>query len=262
MFKIALDAGHGLYTSGKRCLKSLDPNETREWVLNSRICDKIEEKLKKYDGYSVLRMDDKTGKEDIPLETRTDKANNWDADFYLSVHHDAGVNGGSGGGATVYVYVYPSKDSLNYQNIIYANYIKSVGKFGNRSDPVSTKNLHVCRETNMPSVLIECGFMDSKIDVPLILSEEFAEKAAQGLTNAIVEIGGLNLKNISNEVNTNMDCKFTDISGHYAEKAIKDLYEFGVVNGVDNTHFAPNEPITRGQAAIMIRNAIRYITGK
>jgi hypothetical protein len=30
MFKIALNAGHGLYTAGKRCLKALDPKETIE----------------------------------------------------------------------------------------------------------------------------------------------------------------------------------------------------------------------------------------
>ena len=39
MFKIALNAGHYLNTAGKRCLKKLDKNETREWVLNNRICD-------------------------------------------------------------------------------------------------------------------------------------------------------------------------------------------------------------------------------
>lgn len=27
MYKIALNAGHGLNTAGKRCLASLDPNE-------------------------------------------------------------------------------------------------------------------------------------------------------------------------------------------------------------------------------------------
>ena len=52
MLKIALTAGHYLETAGKRCLKSLDKNETREWVLNDRICDKIEAKLKAYSGYS------------------------------------------------------------------------------------------------------------------------------------------------------------------------------------------------------------------
>ena len=28
MFKIALDAEHGRNTAGKRCMKSIDPNET------------------------------------------------------------------------------------------------------------------------------------------------------------------------------------------------------------------------------------------
>ena len=37
-FKIALNAGHYSKTLGKRCLKKLDKNETREWVLNDRIC--------------------------------------------------------------------------------------------------------------------------------------------------------------------------------------------------------------------------------
>ena len=41
-FKLALSAGHGMYTAGKRCLKSIDPNETREWWLNDRIADRIE----------------------------------------------------------------------------------------------------------------------------------------------------------------------------------------------------------------------------
>ena len=50
MFKIALGAGHGINAAGKRCLKSLDPNETREWWLNDRVCDYIEEELKAYEG--------------------------------------------------------------------------------------------------------------------------------------------------------------------------------------------------------------------
>ena len=41
MYKIALNAGHGMSTPGKRCLKSIDTNETRENFLNRRICDKI-----------------------------------------------------------------------------------------------------------------------------------------------------------------------------------------------------------------------------
>ena len=111
----------------------------------------------------------------------------------------------------------------------------------------------------MPSVLIECGFMDSPGDVPLILSESFADKAAQGLVDALVKIGGL--KKVKEETSM-AECKFTDISGHYGEKQIREVFEMGIMNGADETHFNPNEPVTRAQAAIIARNVVRYITGK
>ena len=98
---IALDAGHGLKTSGKRCLKKLDPKETREWYLNDRIMDKVQEKLKSYD-CTVLRVDDTTGAKDISLANRVKQANNGKADIYISMHHNAGLNGKSGGGTVVY----------------------------------------------------------------------------------------------------------------------------------------------------------------
>lgn len=57
-------------------------------------------------------------------------------------------------------------------------------------------------------------------------------------------------------------CMFQDINGHYAQKHIEALFEMGVINGKEETVFAPDEPVTRGDCAIMVRNAIRYITGK
>lgn len=59
-----------------------------------------------------------------------------------------------------------------------------------------------------------------------------------------------------------MECVFKDISGHFAEKAIKDLFTMGIVNGKDETHYEPNAPVTRGEVAIITRNVIRYLTGK
>jgi N-acetylmuramoyl-L-alanine amidase len=75
MFKLALDAGHGINTAGKRCMKALDSKETREWTLNSRVANYIEEYLKDYEGYSVLRVDDKDdGKTDIQKEKNQEDA--------------------------------------------------------------------------------------------------------------------------------------------------------------------------------------------
>lgn len=190
-FKIALNAGHGHYTPGKRCSKSFDPNETREWDLNSRICNKIEEKLKAYDGYSLIRLDDTTGKVNVALKTRTDKANKFGADIYLAIHHNAGINGGKGGGIMAFTYTSVGAETKDWQKRFYDAAVKYSGLKGNRSNPLARSNLHECRESKMPAVLMECGFMDSATDVPIILTDKFADDVATGLVEVLVEKGGL-----------------------------------------------------------------------
>lgn len=56
--------------------------------------------------------------------------------------------------------------------------------------------------------------------------------------------------------------KFNDIQGHWAEKQINELAQMGIVNGRPGGKFCPNDNITRAEAAVMIRNVIRYILGK
>ena len=196
MFKIAINAGHGLYTSGKRCLKSIDPNETREWQLNSRIVSKVIERLQNYDGYELLRIDDPTGQRDIPLKERTDKANKWGADFYLAIHHNAGIAGGSGGGIMAFTYLDNKIDqnTRDWQTALYNALIAHTGLKGNRSNPIAHSNLHEVRETRMAAVLIENGFMDSTSDTPIILSEDFANKSADAIVEVLAACGGLKKK--------------------------------------------------------------------
>lgn len=193
-FKIALTAGHYLGTPGKRCLKKLDPKETREWTLNDRIADKVEKLLKGYTGWELIRTDDTTGKKDIGLTARTNAANNFKADFYLSIHHNAGVNGGKGGGIVAFIYTKASAESAAWQKDLYNALIDATGLKGNRSNPLPKSNLHEVRETNMPAVLLELGFMDSATDVPVILTEEYADKCAAAIVSVLVKRGGLKAK--------------------------------------------------------------------
>lgn len=202
MFKIALSAGHGMNTAGKRCLRSLDPNETREWYLNNRICDKIEQKLSAFTGYKLIRLDDTTGNTDVALKTRTDKANAEKADFYLSIHHNAGVGGRSGGGVVAIVYKTVDRVTLAWQLALYNAVIAATGLRGNRSQPLQKRDLHELRESAMPAVLLECGFMDSSTDVPVILSESFAEGVAEACVSVLAERGGLKIKSAASAVET------------------------------------------------------------
>lgn len=227
MFKIALNAGHGLYTSGKRCLKSIDPNETREWALNSRICNKIEEKLKSYTGYELIRLDDTSGNTDVPLKQRTDKANKFGADFYLSIHHNAGIKGGNGGGIIAIVYTTISNGSVTaeWQKALYERLIAKTGLKGNRSQPLQKQNLHEVRESKMPAVLLECGFMDSTTDTPIILTEDYADKVATACVEVLAEKGGLTkIQQTISQVNTIETKKTID---EIAREVIRGIYGNG-----------------------------------
>lgn len=197
MFRIALDAGHGYNTTGKRCDIKIDSKQTREWTLNSRICNKIEQRLKEYEGYELIRVDDTTGKTDVSLETRVAKANGFSADFYLSIHHNAGINGGSGGGVVAYVYPYTDELTRAWEKDLYDAVIKYTGLKGNRATPINKADFYVLRETYMPAVLIECGFMDSTTDVPIILTESFADNVAEACVEVIVKRGGLTKKKVT-----------------------------------------------------------------
>lgn len=192
-FKIAVDAGHYLKTPGKRCLKKLDPNQTREWVLNERVARYFIEAAKQYEGVELLRIDDPTGQKDVSLANRCKNANSWGADLYASFHHNAGVNGGSGGGLVVFSYKNKTKGA-EYRDAIYDACIAAGGLKGNRAEPTQAYGFYVLRKTNMPAVLMEYGFMDSKVDVPVILTEEYAKAMGYATMEGIAKIAGLKKK--------------------------------------------------------------------
>lgn len=198
---ICIDAGHGKYTVGKRCMKAIDPNETREWVLNAGIADKLQALLAGYD-CSTMRVDDVTGETDVSLNSRCAQANKAKADVYVSIHHNAGINGGSGGGIVVYIHPNHQAQSEVVQEAAYRHLIAQTGLKGNRANPIAEANHQVTRETTMPAILCECGFMDSTVDTPIILTEEFSRQCAQGLCDALVEVYSLQPVNTPKEQTT------------------------------------------------------------
>lgn len=239
MFKLALGAGHGFNTAGKRCLKSLDPNETREWVLNDRIADNVEALLTGYEGVSVLRLDDSDdGADDVALASRVKMANEWGADFYLSIHHNAGINGGKGGGIVAYCHPKAGSETVAWRDELYEALAEHTGLRGNRSTPKATADHYVTRNTTMPAVLLELGFMDSATDVPVILSEEYADGCAAAIVEVIVERAGLTRKATNPTGNT---------PDTWAAAAWEKAERAGVLDGT-----RPRDPMTRQEFAVVL----------
>ncbi len=190
---LALSAGHYLYTAGKRCDKRIDPLETREWVLNARIADKLTGLLSKYDGVEVLRLDDPTGEIPINIEDRARISDEHHADFYLAIHHNAAKQIFNGGG--VVVYHYPLDRNKAQATELYNDVVSANGLRGNRSRPiVETTELYEVSAPQADSILLENGFMNSWSDTPIILTEQFADNTAEGLAKFFIDYWKLELK--------------------------------------------------------------------
>ena len=189
-FKIAFCAGHYKYTAGKRIPKQLDPNETREWVINDRVADHFACAALEYEGVEILRTDDSTGENFVDIPERTAAANKWEADLYIDMHHNAGINGGAGGGVCAFSYPGSAK-GREYRDSIYAAVIAAGGLKGNRAQPLQEKKFDSLRYSHMPAVLMEYGFMDSKTDAPVILTDDYAKLVAYATMEGIAKVAGL-----------------------------------------------------------------------
>ena len=193
MFKIAYCAGHYLGTAGKRLPKELDKNETREWVLNDRVAVYFAEAAAEYQDVQLYRTDDCTGKTFVDIPQRVKQANEWDADLYLDLHHNAADKVFTGGG--VEAFCYPgSAEGKKYRDAIYKAVVAAGGLKGNRATPLQEKKFDSLRLTNMPAVLMEYGYMDSKTDAPVILTEEYARKVGRATMEAVAALKGLKKK--------------------------------------------------------------------
>lgn len=196
-FKIAYGAGHKLDTAGKRLPKELDVNQTREWVLNDRVARYFAEAAKQYD-VELLRLDDPAGKKSATLQQRVKKANDWKADFYLSIHHNAGAKLTNAGGIVAFSYPKCEK-AAKYRDAIYDACIANGGIKGNRATPKTTANYYVLKNSKMDAVLMEYGFMDSKIDYKTILTEEYSKKMGYATMEGIAKVAGLKKINKTTE---------------------------------------------------------------
>lgn len=188
--KLAYCAGHYLQTPGKRLPAALDPAQTREWRLNDRVARQLAQAARAYPQLELLRTDDPTGQRFIDIPERVAMANQWGADLYLDLHHNAAGRIFDGGG--VEVYSFPgSTQGKRYRDAIYQAVVEAGGLRGNRSNPLLEARFDSLRLTAMPAVLIEYGYMDSTADAPVILTEDYARRVGQATVEAVAALHGL-----------------------------------------------------------------------
>lgn len=184
--KIALDAGHGLKTSGKRT-----PDGIREWTLNDKVRDKVVSLLSAYD-CEIIHTDNNEGNTDESLAARLNKYRNAGVAAFVSIHHNA-YKGIWGNATGVEVYTDRNATSKDTQlaKLIYNKLVKYTGLKGRG---VKKENFAVINQNSIPAVLIEGGFMDNKKDYKIITSDEGQANYAKAVAEGLVEFLGLKKK--------------------------------------------------------------------
>lgn len=181
MVKLYLNPGHGGTDPG--ALK----NGLKEKDLTLKIALEIRKILMQYSNIEIKmsREFDKT----VSLKQATDEANAWGADFFLSIHINAG--GGEGYEDFVYVSVNDASPTARIRDIIHAEIINKID-LKNRGKKKA--DFHVLRESKMPAMLTENGFIDNMSDSYKLKNSDYLAKIALGHANGIVRAFGLNKK--------------------------------------------------------------------
>ena len=188
---IFLDPGHGGSDSGAVS------GGVREKDLTLSVYNKVSSKLASL-GYTVLTS--RNVDKDVDLVDRAEQANNANADMLLSIHFNAGGRGVARGIETYYYQATADRvPKINKGNHNNAERLERSRKLANKVQQnllyqtgandrgVKRASFTVLRETSIPSILVELGFIDNPEERNKIKTNEYQERLANGIVDGIVE---------------------------------------------------------------------------
>lgn len=136
----------------------------------------------------------------VELEQRIKEANSFKADLALDIHHNAG----GGDGAEVYHTRLFGKGHSLAKNIL-----AEMEKIGQNSRGAKVRlnasgndYFGFIRQTNMPSVLVECAFVDNKTDLKIVDTAAEQKKMGEAIAKGVLKQLGIADKVIKEETTT------------------------------------------------------------
>jgi len=120
------------------------------------------------------------------LRNRANTANQWDADYFISIHTNSSENTAAQG-VEAYVYRLGTTSERLAQSIV-----NSVAEnLGSVNRGVMQANFAVLRRTNMPAVLVELGYLTNSTEALNLNSPAWQRAVANAIFEGIVDYTGL-----------------------------------------------------------------------
>lgn len=174
---IVIDPGHGGYDSGAtgRILN------VKEKDVNLEVSLKLK-KLLENEGFKVYMTRDDDNY--IGLYDRPAIANELGADAFVSVHANSAGNS-SAQGVEVLYYPNDGRGNKTFANIMQNALVQGL----NARDRgiIQRPKLVVIRETKMPAVLLELGFLSNQREEQLLSQEDYRQKCAEAALKGIIK---------------------------------------------------------------------------
>lgn len=187
MPKVGLDIGHGRNT--------YPPNKgvpsMPEFEFNNAVAKVAKPLLESY-GIEVV-MAQPFDANDVPLRTRSNLYNSENVDIVMSIHADANPNSSARG---FWPFHWHTSSNGRRLATIWADELKSTQmRFRSiqASRPNHWTNFHILRETNMPAVLMEHGFMTNPSDLKLLKSDRYRREAGEALARTAARYFGIDV---------------------------------------------------------------------
>lgn len=178
---VLLDAGHGGWDPGK-----VGQGDVLEKDINLQISAKLQRYLEQSGAFVITtRVDDSSlgSNKRSDLLGRKEIAVLGKADLFISIHQNS-YPGDSIKGAQVFYNSKSEKSKLLAQCI--QTEIKSFLQISNHRVPKSDANYYLLKQSEIPAVIVECGFLSNHEELQSLSNEEYQEKMAWAIFSGIV----------------------------------------------------------------------------
>lgn len=211
MSKIYLDPGHG----------GSDPGATGQGLIEKDLTLKIasfaRDYLQSHFNNALVRMS-RTEDTAKSLTQRTNEANRWGADIYVSIHINAFNGSANGYEDFIYNQLSQRSEAAKLQLAIH----EKVAPLFNTDRGKKKANFHVLRESSMPAVLTENGFIDNRSDAEFLKSDNNLKKIGQAHGEGIAAYLGLSRSETSDRPVENPSDTYIVKSGDTLSKIARD----------------------------------------
>jgi len=172
---ICVDAGHGGHSSGAKGEDNLEKD------LCLQMCLSLQRELEQRGARVIMTRDTDVF---VSLEGRCIIANQANADLFISIHLNSTPTRNSASGTETYWHTPQS------QRLARALHRRVVGSFKGEDRGIRNRAFYVIRNTDMPSVLLEIGFINNKNDEALLAQGVFQSRLAESLTKGVLDFFG------------------------------------------------------------------------